>query len=512
MSGGLVQVVDGRPSIALADETTRGERSAWAKLLGVRLDPEGIAKLWAGQLWQRTYVRGLVALDAMTVVIGVGAALVGATVANRATVANDVLALGMIPLWAFSLACARVYEMLFLGTGSEEFKRVTLAGIWLTAIIGSTCFIANADVSRLLVGAAIPGVLGLLLVERGIARGLLNRKRRRGDCQHRVVAVGRRRDIEHLASQIKQQTSKGWTIVAVCLPETPLEPILIDGAVVPSGDPNDAAAMAALYGADTIAVTDTGILPTHGLRRLAWELEGTDVHLLISPALTDVAGPRVTVRPLFNLPLLHLEQPQFVGPQRIYKSVTDRIMAGLGLVLLSPVFLAISIAVKLGDGGPVFFRQERVGANGARFRCFKFRSMCVEAEQMLIDLRDENEGGAMLFKIKRDPRITSVGSFLRKTSLDELPQLINVFRGEMSLVGPRPPLPSEVDRYEPDVHRRLLVKPGMTGLWQVSGRSDLTWDEAVRLDLYYVENWSPLVDLGILAKTVTTVLKGSGAY
>lgn len=504
------QQVDDRQPAATSGE--RSQRSAWAKYLGVRLDADGVANLWKGQLWQRTYVRGLRVLDTCAVVFGVGFAFFGASVTNRDTTANEILALGAFPLWAFSLACARVYEMRFLGSGSEEFKRIALAGVWLTAIIGTTCFIIDSPVSRLLVAAAMPGVTALLLVERGVARWMLRRRRRQGACQHRVVAVGRQRDIEHLSAQIDQQRGASWRIVAVCLPEAPTEPIVIGGRVLPSGDPNEAAAMAAVHGADTIAVTDTGILPTHGLRRLAWELEGTDTHLLISPALTDVAGPRVTVRPLFNLPLLHLEQPQFDGPQRLYKSITDRVIAAIGLVLLSPVFVAIAVAIKFGDRGTVFFRQERVGANGARFRCFKFRSMCEQAEQMLIDLREENEGGPVLFKIKSDPRITPVGAFLRRTSLDELPQLINVLRGEMSLVGPRPPLPSEVDLYEPDVHRRLLVKPGITGLWQVSGRSDLTWDEAVRLDLYYVENWSPLVDLGILAKTVTTVFRGSGAY
>ncbi len=504
-------VGDDAPSATLADAPQQ-PRSAWARLLGVGTDPASVAKGWTGQLWQKTYVRGLVLLDVTTVLLGVGLAFLGASLSDRASSENLVLTVCVIPLWGFSLGCARVYEMRFLAAGSEEFKRITLAGMWLTAIIGTSLFVANANTSRLLVAAALPGVTVLLLVERGLARAALSRKRRQGACQHRVVAVGRRRDVEHLAAQIQRQHTTGWTIVGVCLPEGTGASVTLGDATLPVAKPADVVAMAALHGADTIAVTDTGVLPAHGLRRLAWELEGTEVHLLINPALTDIAGPRVTVRPLFNLPLLHLEQPQFEGPQRIYKNITDRFIAVVGLLLLAPLFAAVALAIKLDDRGPVFFRQERVGANGARFRCFKFRSMCVSAEDMLLDLRDRNEGGPMLFKIKNDPRITRVGSLLRRTSLDELPQLINVVLGEMSLVGPRPPLPAEVDRYEPDVHRRLLVKPGITGLWQVSGRSDLTWDEAVRLDLYYVENWSPLVDLGILARTVLTVASGHGAY
>ena len=232
----------------------------------------------------------------------------------------------------------------------------------------------------------------------------------------------------------------------------------------------------------------------------------------MTPELTDVAGPRVSVRPVGSLSLLQVSEPKFSGASRLFKAGFDRCAAALGLLLLSPVMLLIAIAITLDSRGSVFFRQTRTGLGGKPFELVKFRSMVPAAEELLVDLTDRNEGAGALFKIRRDPRITRVGRLLRRLSLDEIPQLWNVVRGQMSLVGPRPPLPSEVERYGDDVRRRLLVKPGLTGLWQVSGRSDLTWEESVRLDLYYVENWSFAFDLMILARTVGAVVAGRGAY
>jgi exopolysaccharide biosynthesis polyprenyl glycosylphosphotransferase len=196
----------------------------------------------------------------------------------------------------------------------------------------------------------------------------------------------------------------------------------------------------------------------------------------------------------------------------VVKGGLDRVVAALALLLLTPVLLAVAAAIKLTSPGPVLFHQERVGVNGQSFTMLKFRSMVVGADRNLESLRAENISDGVLFKMREDPRVTRVGRVLRRLSIDELPQLLNVLGGSMSLVGPRPPLPAEVARYDAPVHRRLLVKPGLTGLWQVSGRSDLPWDEAVRLDLRYVENWSLTMDLLILAKTVRAVLGSSGAY
>jgi exopolysaccharide biosynthesis polyprenyl glycosylphosphotransferase len=248
------------------------------------------------------------------------------------------------------------------------------------------------------------------------------------------------------------------------------------------------------------------------LRRLAWSLEGTGVDLVVAPTLTDVAGPRVHVRPVAGLPLLHVEAPEFTGGRQLLKGLVDRCAALAFLVLLTPLLAAIALAVRLDTPGPALFRQTRVGRHGRPFLLYKFRSMVGGAEHMRAALAQNNEQDGVLFKIRRDPRVTPVGRIIRRYSLDELPQLLNVLKGDMALVGPRPPLPAEVEQYGTDVHRRLLVKPGITGLWQVSGRSDLPWQDGVRLDLYYVENWSLTLDLMILWKTLFTVLRPQGAY
>jgi exopolysaccharide biosynthesis polyprenyl glycosylphosphotransferase len=264
---------------------------------------------------------------------------------------------------------------------------------------------------------------------------------------------------------------------------------------------------------DSVAVLGCPEMDGPTLRRLSWALEGSRTDFIVAPALLDVAGPRIAIRPVCGLPLLHVEQPEFSGMRRIVKAAVDRAAAGVALLLLTPVLLAIAAAVKASSPGPVLFRQVRVGRDGSIFTILKFRTMTADAEQRLPDVMHLNANSdGLLFKIPDDPRLTRVGRVLRRYSLDELPQLLNVLAGSMSLVGPRPPLPTEVEQYHLDLHRRLLVKPGLTGLWQISGRADLSWDEAVRLDLRYVENWSLTLDLLILWKTVAVVLRGRGAY
>jgi exopolysaccharide biosynthesis polyprenyl glycosylphosphotransferase len=250
------------------------------------------------------------------------------------------------------------------------------------------------------------------------------------------------------------------------------------------------------------------------LRRLAWQLERDSIDLVVASTLVDVAGDRTTIRPIDGVPLLHVEHPRLKGGRRLVKAVFDRVGALVLLTLLAPPMLIIAALVRFapGERGPVIFRQQRVGKDGRPFVLFKFRSMYVDAEARLAELREHNETAAGLFKIRKDPRVTRVGRWLRRLSLDELPQLLNVLRGEMSLVGPRPPLPSEVAKYPADMRRRLVVKPGLTGLWQVSGRSDLSWEDTIRLDLTYVENWSLAMDLAILARTLGAVIRSAGAY
>jgi exopolysaccharide biosynthesis polyprenyl glycosylphosphotransferase len=263
---------------------------------------------------------------------------------------------------------------------------------------------------------------------------------------------------------------------------------------------------------DTVAVLPSPQLDGTALRRLAWELEKTSAALLLVPAVTEIVGPRVQIRPVCGLSVLHVERPELRGVRRVIKGLFDRSAAAFGILLLAPLLLGIAVLVKVTTPGSVLFRQERVGHRGRTFRMFKFRTMVDGADQMLDMLAGENDGNGVLFKKKADPRVTRVGAVLRRSSLDELPQLLNVLAGTMSLVGPRPPLPSEVDRYGVDMHRRFLVKPGLTGLWQISGRSDLSWDESVRIDIRYVENWSLTFDLLILWRTLGAVMRGSGAY
>jgi exopolysaccharide biosynthesis polyprenyl glycosylphosphotransferase len=261
-----------------------------------------------------------------------------------------------------------------------------------------------------------------------------------------------------------------------------------------------------------VAVLACPQLDGPALRRLAWDLEPSGADLIVAPTLVDVAGPRLSIRPVEGLPLLHVDQPTFTGLRRLLKAGFDRCLAGLALVALSPLLAVIALAVKVNSPGPVLFRQVRVGRLGQEFTILKFRSMVADAERRMDEVVQLNQGDGPLFKAHADPRITRVGAFLRRTSLDELPQLVNVMLGQMSLVGPRPHLAAEVALFGSDMTRRMLVKPGLTGLWQVSGRSDLTWDESVRVDLRYVENWSFMLDLAILWKTLFVVLRRSGAY
>jgi exopolysaccharide biosynthesis polyprenyl glycosylphosphotransferase len=248
------------------------------------------------------------------------------------------------------------------------------------------------------------------------------------------------------------------------------------------------------------------------LRRLSWALERTGSGLLVEPGLVEVTGPNVALRPAAGLSLLHLERPSARGGRLLAKAFIDRVAGTLLLLGATPVIAVAALAVRLTSRGPVFFTQTRMGVDGRTFTMYKLRSMVVDAEDRRVSLLAQSSRDGLMFKMQRDPRVTRVGAILRRYSIDELPQLLNVVRGDMSLVGPRPPLQSEFEEYHDAVHRRLRVRPGLTGLWQVSGRADLSWDESVRLDLRYVDNWSIALDLLILWKTARAVLRGSGAY
>jgi exopolysaccharide biosynthesis polyprenyl glycosylphosphotransferase len=302
----------------------------------------------------------------------------------------------------------------------------------------------------------------------------------------------------------------GLTVVGACV----AQPAVGDEvAGVPLyGGLDDVPAAVRAFGADTVAVLACPEMDGIRLRSLAWELEKTGTDLCVSPALLDVAGPRTTIRQTAGLTLLHVDHPQLSGFRVFVKDLFDRSAAAAALILLSPLLIVLAVAIRLHDRGPALFTQVRVGKDGHMFRIYKFRTMVVDAEKRRNQLLESNDTDGVLFKLRNDPRVTAVGAHLRRWSIDELPQLFNVLLGQMSLVGPRPALPDEAARYAEHVRRRLVVKPGLTGLWQVNGRSDLNWEESVRLDLRYVENWSFVLDLQILWKTISVMVRGSGAY
>jgi exopolysaccharide biosynthesis polyprenyl glycosylphosphotransferase len=340
----------------------------------------------------------------------------------------------------------------------------------------------------------------------------LHTLRSRGHCVHRVLVVGHVGSAAVLVRQVRRARYHGLHIVGACVPRDHPRDALADKYVPVVGGLDEVADAVDRVAADTVAVLACPEIDDRALRQLSWQLQRRGTDLLVAPALTDVAGPRLAIRPVDGLPLLHVEQPELAGGRRFLKAAVDRTVATLAIAALSPALVAIAVAVRATSRGPVVFRQTRVGLRGEEFTMLKFRSMVPDAEDRRQELVAYNENDGVLFKIRSDPRVTAVGRWLRRYSLDELPQLFNVLNGTMSLVGPRPPLPGEVAVYADDVTRRLLVKPGLTGLWQISGRSDLSWDESIRLDLRYVENWSLALDLMILWKTMFVVLRGRGAY
>jgi exopolysaccharide biosynthesis polyprenyl glycosylphosphotransferase len=420
----------------------------------------------------------------------------------------------LLPLvWILAMQVARSYEQRFLFIGAEEFRRVFGAATMLLAAVGAVSWGLKLDVARGFVVLALPLATVLTLLQRYVRRRRLHHRRRRGEYLQTTLLAGHRGGVAALDEQLDREAYHGYRVIGCCLPADQQRPYedAFNGLPI-LGTLDEVADVVRRYEVDAVAVLPSPELDGPSLRRLGWELETTEAELLLAPAVTDIAGPRVRIRLVAGLPLMHMERPELAGVRRLGKEVTDCAAALVGLLFLAPVVLGTALAVKVTSRGPVFFRQERIGRDGKPFSMLKFRSMVVGADQMVETLAADNDGNGVLFKQRNDPRVTSVGRVLRRYSLDELPQLINVLRGEMSLVGPRPPLQSEVEKYGHDMRRRFLVKPGLTGLWQVSGRSDLSWDDSVRIDVRYVENWSLTFDFMILWKTVGAVLRGSGAY
>jgi exopolysaccharide biosynthesis polyprenyl glycosylphosphotransferase len=460
--------------------------------------------------WEVRYVWSLVASDLLAGLFAGGVAF-GARFGNAVTPYNRqyLLFTALLPMLLMaSLGLNRAYERRFLFVGTDEYQRVLRAGLALTAMTAVVSYTFNVGLARGYVALALPLATTVSVGARFLLRKHLHHLRARGECLRRVIVVGHELAVVGLAHQLNRERYHGLEIVGCCLPPRH------DGAVgMPVyGTFDDVAEAVEAARADTVIVLSCPELDGHILRRLGWRLEREDIDMIVANSLIDVAGSRTTVRPVDGLPMLHVEHARLSGAARAFKSVFDRVGAGLGLIVLAPVLFAIAAAVKCDSKGPVVFRQNRVGKGGREFSIFKFRTMYTDAESRLDALRHLNENDGVLFKIRDDPRITRVGRLMRRLSLDELPQLINVVLGDMSLVGPRPPLPEEVAAYPADMRRRLAVRPGITGLWQVSGRSDLSWAEAVRLDLRYVENWSFSLDCVILLRTLSAVCRSSGAY
>ena len=413
-------------------------------------------------------------------------------------------------VWLVTIGAQGGYSLRQFASGADEFRSIVMASVITAGVLGLFCYLFQVELPRRFVFLVFLIGTPLLLLERYAVRKVVHALRTRGRLCRRVIAVGSPAGIGEVVDVLEREKYVGYDVVGVCLPAGVGGREQLDLPVL--GTTEEIREVCDRTGSDTVLVARGGYSSAQEMRRIAWSLENTAVDMIVVPSLTDVAGPRISMRPVAGLPLLHVEPPQSGRAGGLAKRVFDVAFAGLLIALLSPLLLVIAALVRREDKGPVLFRQPRVGRGGEVFPVLKFRSMVPEAENMRAELAEANESDGPLFKMREDPRVTRIGRLLRKYSLDELPQLFNVLRGQMSLVGPRPPLPSEVDRYGRDVHRRLAVRPGMTGLWQVSGRSELSWNEAVRLDLYYVDNWSLMTDLVIIAKTVRAVLGSSGAY
>jgi len=476
--------------------------------------PRMSATLERRQQWERRYRMRLRLSDA-AVIVGITALMALVQVFLLGT-PFEVILRGAV------LLCAALYVMLaalntraaaIFGSGATEYRRVAHASGLAFGIVAIVGILLEWEGLRPLLVIALPtGMLGLL-VARWSWRRWLQHQRRGGAYASRTLVVGDLRDVDYVISSLLTSGETGYRVVGTTLLDRNAGEIIVGDRSYPVlGNVETVSTVAEQIGADTIIVASRPDGDTDFVKHLSWQLEGTAAELVLSSRLTDVAGPRISLRQVDGLPLIQVRIPTYEGGVHLLKRALDIAVSGLALIPIALISPVLALLIKLDSPGPVFFLQERVGRDGRTFRIVKFRSMKTDAEQHLVALKAQNEGAGLLFKMKDDPRVTRVGKVLRKLSLDELPQFWNVLTGDMSVVGPRPPLPSEVTAYDGTVFRRLYIKPGITGLWQVSGRSDLSWDESVRLDLRYVENWSVISDLQIMWRTGRAMVQPKGAY
>ncbi|KRE33785.1 UDP-phosphate galactose phosphotransferase [Mycobacterium sp. Soil538] len=472
--------------------------------------------------WQRGYSTRLLLVDLAGVVAAVGLAqwLRFGALADTGSLRDvdyTLVSVALAAVWMSALSINHSRSTRVIGSGVEEYRRVFLATLAVFGGIAIVSMLFKLEIARGYLMIALPAGLVILSLLRWIARQVVVRARRtRGKCITRVLVVGSASAVRDLTTSFARDMRSEYEVVGACIPgpvlRTKLEVPGV-GAIPTFGDESNVVGAVTATKSNAVAVTATERLDGRGIRDLSWELEKLDIDLLVAPGVVDIAGPRLQMRPVAGLPLIHVEKPQYHGAKRFQKRLFDIVFSSAVLLCGCPVLLAVAVAVKLTSKGPVFYRQERIGLDGHPFEMIKFRTMVDGADLMVEKLAALNEfEGGVLFKIREDPRVTGVGRLLRKYSIDELPQFINVLKRDMSVVGPRPPLAKEVRTYDDYARRRLLVRPGITGLWQVSGRSDLSWEDSVRLDLFYVENWSMISDLMIAVKTVKAMLGHSGAY
>lgn len=464
--------------------------------------------------WEQRYRRTVITSDAVTtafVVASIGI-FFGARDAANWHEKWGILAFGTEVLVLGALAVSRAWAPAVLGQGAEEFRRLgrsLFAAVVVLALGGIALTSRNI---KLWIFVAVPAIALVTMTARYLLRLWLHKQRKEGQCLRPVLAAGSLATVQDLITRARKFPHLGWRVDAVCTTDG-LGPDgdQLDGVPV-VGRLADVANHVRRDGYRVVAITPDPHWSPDRLQRLAWNLEGSDAEMVVAPVLMEVAGPRLHVDAVLGIPLLRVSMPAFTGGRRAVKGVVDRLGAAVLLLLLAPLLVLVALLVLADSRGGALYRQRRVGKDGREFTIYKFRTMVAGAHGARAELADRNEGAGLLFKLRRDPRVTRVGAVLRRYSLDELPQLFNVLTGSMSLVGPRPPLPEESAAYGPDIRRRLLVKPGLTGLWQISGRSDLPWEEAVRLDLRYVEDWSLALDTVILWKTLRAVIHGQGAY
>nr|WP_165137834.1 sugar transferase [Microbacterium amylolyticum] len=413
----------------------------------------------------------------------------------------------LVGAWLIGLALNDTRSDRVIGVGSDEYRRIFDTSVMLFGIIAIFGFAFRVEIARGYLLIALPAGLGGLVLARYFWRIWLRKQRRKGQYSARVLLVGSEASVKHISNELKRTKASGYVVAGACIPSGRVAGELSGSDIPVMGSVNSVERAIEVTGADTVVITSTDELGPQRVKQISWSLEAGKQHLVLAPNLTDIAGPRIHTRPVSGLPLMHVETPRFSAGQRFVKRMMDLFGSFFIIAVLSPVLIVIAALVKFTSRGPVIYKQTRIGRHGREFQMLKFRSMKVGADAELASLLDAQDyGNKVQFKMKDDPRVTGIGRILRKYSLDELPQLFNVLGGSMSLVGPRPPILREVELYDDHVHRRFLVKPGMTGLWQVSGRNTLSWDDSVRLDLSYVENWSVMGDIVILFKTFKAAL------